>query len=117
MLALTPDNGSITVGLSVTINGPTSGLEGSLLTYTATTLGQSGTLVYLWSTTKDGLPYAMGNQATYNFTPDDDGSYVTTLRVTDEASNTGTGTTTTAIANVAPGPTPARTRRPTLTRP
>src|SRR5205814_1025136 len=61
-----------------------------------------------WTVTKNGQPYATGtplDEATLTFTPDDEGSYTVTVKVT-----TTTGATSTAqpvtitVANAAPVP-------------
>ena len=77
---------------------PATSPEGSLISLanTITSGSLSGTLSYTWSLTKAGdagfaLPSnVVTKQATFNFTPDDEGSYVVALSVSDG--------TTTAVA-------------------
>lgn len=92
----------------VAITGaPTSGPEG-----TAISLGSSITDVaadthtYSWSVTKNGNAYATGTAANFSFTPDDNGTYVVTLTVTDDDSGVGTDSKTitvmTTVSEVVP---------------
>jgi uncharacterized delta-60 repeat protein len=84
------DPGTIAVGNvnpTATINGaPTSSLEGTPITLTSTVTdpGSADTHTYAWSVTKDGFAFDAGTSSTFTFTPDDDGNYVVTLRVTDD---------------------------------
>ncbi len=64
---------------------------------------------YLWVVTKNGNPYAQSalgdgtiGFTNYSFTPDDNGTYVVTLKVTDKDGGAGTVSSTTTVNNVAP---------------
>ena len=96
------------VAPTVAITGaPTSGPEG-----TAINLGSNATdpssadtsagFTYAWSVTKNGNPYATGSAASFSFTPDDNGTYVVNLNVTDKDSGTGSNSKTINVTNVAP---------------
>jgi hypothetical protein len=68
---------------------------------------------YAWTATKNGAPFATGSSTTFAFTPDDNGSYVVSLTVSDPNGATGSASQTVAVANLAPsittvaGPTAA----------
>lgn len=63
------------------------------------------TLVLGWTVTKDGNPYATGgNTAAFGFTPDDNGTYVVTLTVTDKDGGVGTNVRTIVVTNQPPAP-------------
>ena len=91
-------------------NPVSTGAEGTPLT-----LGGSATdpstadtaagLTLAWAVAKNGAAFATGTGATLSFTPDDNGTYVVTLRATDKDGGVGTTTDTLAVANVAPTPT------------
>src|SRR5262249_55561410 len=130
--SFTPDdNGSYQVTLSVTdkdggvgsasatitvtnvaptaaINGaPSSAPEGGAISLTSTvtdpgTADTAAGFVFAWSVTKDGSAFASGSAADFSFTPDDNGSYVVTLTVTDKDGGVGTASATIAVTNVAP---------------
>jgi hypothetical protein len=46
--------------------------------------GTADTFTYAWSVTRDGQAYASGNEANFAFTPNDNGSYLVSLTVTDD---------------------------------
>jgi hypothetical protein len=64
--------------------------------------GTADTFTYAWSVTKNGDPYASATTSGFMFTPDDDGTYVVTLVVTDDDTGTGTTSKTVTVANVIP---------------
>jgi YVTN family beta-propeller protein len=74
----------------VTIEGaPASSPEGTAITLTSTVTDpgaadQAAGFTYAWSVTKDGAAYAVGNQASLTFTPNDNATYVASLIVTDQ---------------------------------
>src|SRR5262249_13901284 len=75
-------------GPSVRIAGvPATALEGTPVTLTSLTFDPEGdtNFTYNWSVTKDGNPYGDGEASNFAFTPDDNGTYVVTLVVTDSA--------------------------------
>jgi PKD repeat protein len=93
------------VAPSTSINGaPATSPEGTEIDLTSSVQdpGSADTHTYAWSVTKDGSPYASGTDENFSFTPDDNGSYVVTLTVTDDDGGTDTGTATITVNNVAP---------------
>ena len=88
----------------VTIGGaPASSDEGTPISLTSTVVDPGAeTLAYDWQVTKDGSPYASGSGSTFNFTPDDEGTYAVTLDVTDGDGGSGSDSATIAVNNVAP---------------
>ena len=88
-----------------TITGvPATSNEGDTISLGSTIIdpGTLDTHTLDWSVTKDGNPYATGSGATFDFTPDDNGTYVVTLTATDDDGGVGTATETIEVANVAP---------------
>jgi Ca2+-binding RTX toxin-like protein len=81
---------------------PLTGPEGAAVALTSTT--DATTPTYLWMVVKDGgsTPFASGTNATFSFTPDDNGSYAVTLTVTDGDATTATDSKTFIISNVPP---------------
>ncbi|QDT13384.1 VCBS domain-containing protein [Planctomycetes bacterium K23_9] len=58
---------------------------------------------YAWSVTKGGSPFVTGSTQSFTFTPDDEGTYVATLTVTDVAGNASAPVTQSiTVTNVAP---------------
>ena len=93
------------VAPSASIEGaPASSPEGTLieLTSVVTDPGTADTHTYEWSVTKNGNPYASGTDADFSFTPNDNGSYVVSLTVTDDDGGVGSDTATITVTNVAP---------------
>ncbi len=94
------------------ITAPVStGNEGTAITLTGSATDPSSVdtaagLALSWSVTKNGSAFgATGSGASYTFTPDDNGTYVVTLKATDKDNGVGTTTDTINVANVAPTPT------------
>src|SRR5262249_39669180 len=58
-------------------------------------------VTWSWSVTKNGSPYGSGSDGGFDFSPDDNGTYVVTLTVTDR-DGTGTTSRTIDVTNVAP---------------
>ena len=94
------------VNPSVTIDGePVDGPEGTEIPLTCTVddPGTADTFTYAWAVTKDGNPFGTGTAAGFAFTPDDNGSYVVTLTVTDDDLGAGSADPVTiTVTNVAP---------------
>lgn len=89
----------------VSIQSPSSGLEGTAINLvgSASDLETSNELLsFQWGITKDGLAYRSGSTKDYSFTPDDNGVYVVTLTVTDEAGASASSSQTILVDNVAP---------------
>ena len=84
-----------------TASAPASSPEGTSisLTGTVTDPGSADTHTYAWSVTKNGVAYASGSSGSFSFNPDDDGSYVVTLVVTDDDGGTGIDAKTIAVTN------------------
>ena len=72
------------------------------LTGTVSDDGSADTHTFQWAVTKNGNSYDVGSDAAFSFTPDDDGSYVVTLTVTDDDGGIGTDSKTIHVDNVAP---------------
>jgi hypothetical protein len=114
-----PAGGSATASINVTVNnvaptatiggGPSGATdtvpEGALVNLGAavTDPGTADVLTYAWTVTKNGAPYgAAGSGSVFSFTPDDNGAYAVTLKVTDDDGGVGTQTKTIRVGNVAP---------------
>ena len=90
---------------AITITGaPPTADEGDTISLGSTIIdpGTLDTHTLDWSVTKDGNPYASGSGTTFDFTPDDNGTYVVTLTATDDDRGVGTVTATIEVGNVAP---------------
>jgi uncharacterized delta-60 repeat protein len=89
-----------------TINGaPASSPEATAISLTSSVSdpGSLDTFTYAWSVTKNGNPFATaGTASSYNFTPDDNGTYIVSLKVTDNDGGTNTTTKTISVTDVAP---------------
>ncbi|MEK6374951.1 MAG: DNA/RNA non-specific endonuclease [Acidobacteriota bacterium] len=94
---------------TATVSAPSTSPEGTAVTASATASDpDSGdSLSYAWSVTKNGSPYASGSGASITFTPDDNGSYVAAVVVTDGSGATAGSSQTVAVTNVAPAITAA----------
>jgi PKD repeat protein len=79
---------------------PASSPEGTAINLTSTVSG-TGTLSYAWGVTKNGIAFAAGPGTSLSFTPDDNGTYVVTLAVTNTG-GTATDSKTIDVTNVAP---------------
>ena len=92
------------------LTGPTTGTEGHGLTFNvaAHDAGTLDTHQYLWTVEKDGQAYGLNgatdNLAAFTFMPEDDGTYVVSVLVTDSDHDTVTMTQTVTVANLAPAP-------------
>ncbi|MCY2954850.1 MAG: PKD domain-containing protein [Planctomycetota bacterium] len=75
--------------------------EGSPITLTGSCSG-TAPVDYAWAVTRADAPYTTGSGSTFIFTPDDNGDYLVTLRVTDATGLTGSATATVRVTNVAP---------------
>lgn len=116
------DSGSVTVSTNgfvvdnvdpaVTIDQPTTGSEGSPITFTAnvTDAGSADTHTYGWTLTRDGSPVDLtgitSDQASFTYTPSDNATYVATVLVTDDDGGDVTvQSDPVVVGNVAPTPT------------
>src|SRR5262249_22830944 len=92
---------------SVTINGaPTTSPGGTAIALTSTIdPAPVGDVTYSWTVTKGTEAFGTpGTDATFQFTPDDNATYVVTLKVTDSNGDQTTSATI-DVTNVAPTPT------------
>lgn len=107
------DVGSDSVSISVTNVAPTAAIvgapsgsvdEGSFVSLGSSTsdAGSADTITYSWSVTRDGVLVAAGTDATFVFTPDDDGTYVARFVASDDDGGSGEAMTTVSVVNVAP---------------
>jgi hypothetical protein len=108
------------VAPSVAISSASSSLSAAALSTTTGASSPEGTKVTLngsatspaapdnpivnfsWAMTKDGHAVGAGSGPGFSFTPDDEGTFVVTLRATDDDNMTGTASVTINAANVAP---------------
>ena len=83
---------------------PAESPEGTEINLTGTVVdpGSSDTFTYAWQVTKNGNSFAAGSNASFSFTPDDNGSYGVSLVVTDDDGSVGTDSETITVLNVAP---------------
>ena len=86
------------------VGAPGSSPEGTEISLSAeVTDPGSDSFTYSWAVTKDGSSYDMGTEQTFGFTPDDNGSYVVSLTVTDDDTGAGTATPVTLLVrNMVP---------------
>jgi DNA/RNA endonuclease G (NUC1) len=83
-------------------SAPPAAIEGTSVTATATATDVEGdALTMSWTVTKNGAPFASGSGSSVTFTPNDDGSYVATVSISDGTSNT-TASATTVVSNAVP---------------
>jgi endonuclease G len=84
---------------SVAITVALAGFEGSAVAATASASDIDGdSLSYSWNVTKNGAPFSTSNA----FTPDDDGTYVVSVVISDGNGGTATDAKTVTVSNVAP---------------
>ncbi len=86
------------------VGAPSSSPEGAELHLTAgiVDVGSHDTHTCLWSVTKNGEPYASGSGISFNFTPDDDATYVVNLSVNDDDGGIATASAIISVTNVHP---------------
>lgn len=93
------------VAPTVTINGaPASSPEGAAINLTGSAVdpGSADTHTFAWNVTKNGALFAGGSGSAFMFTPDDNGTYVVDLMVTDDDGGSGSDSKTIMVSNVAP---------------
>lgn len=116
-LVVTDDDGGIgtdsktidvtNVNPTATISGaPAASPEGTAISLSGATsdAGSADTQTFAWAVTKNGDAYTSGTGAAFTFTPDDNGTFVVTLTVTDNDGGMGTDSATISVTNVAPLP-------------
>lgn len=91
---------AITLEGSTTLTSP----EGALVELASDVTTPNGDVTYDWSVFKNGgvTPFDTGTNSTFNFTPDDNGTYVVKLTVTDLDGARDASDVTFTITNVAP---------------
>jgi hypothetical protein len=88
--------------------GPGDSFEGtsidlsSEVTDSSQVLAAAAGFTYAWSVTKNGNPFAKGNEASFSFTPDDNGTYVVSFSATNQALDVGSDTETILVDNLGP---------------
>jgi hypothetical protein len=96
----------VNVAPAVEISGiPESNPEGTAidLNSSVTDPGVNDTFTYEWTVKKNGIDYGTtGTNTSFSFTPDDNGSYVVSLKVTDDDGGVGSTSQTIDVTNVAP---------------
>jgi RHS repeat-associated protein len=95
------------VAPTVSVTAPNRSAEGTAVSVTSTvfdpsTADRAAGFRYAWSVARNGALFASGATADIRFTPDDDGTYVVTLLVTDKDSGIGTASAAITVFNVAP---------------
>ncbi len=87
-----------------TIDAPTTGREGTPIHASATLsqLVNADNLQFAWSVTKNGIAFGSGTGPTFDFTPDDDGTYVLALQVTSGSLVSEAAPVSIAVSNVNP---------------
>lgn len=111
------NGGTATVSFPVTVNGaaPVAAIgapgstapEGSAVHLAGSASSPSAAdnaagFTYGWSVTKNGAAFKSGGGAHWQFTPDDEGTFVVTMRATDDGGMSDTATTTVTGTNVWP---------------
>ncbi len=88
----------------VTITGPASGVEGTLITLQAAIAGAAaGEFTFTWNVTRNGVAFlAPANGDSFAFTPDDNGPYVVAVSAVDASGAPGSGSKLITIANAPP---------------
>jgi hypothetical protein len=86
------------------IGGLASSPEGTQISLTSAENdpGTLDTFTYAWSVTKNGVAYDAATTDNFSFTPDDNGTYVASLTVTDDDGGEGTTNKSITVTNVAP---------------
>ena len=109
--------GTSTVSFPVTVAGaaPIASIaapgstapEGTIVHLTGSAVSPSAAdnaagFTYGWSVTKNGVAYRSGTGAHWQFTPDDEGTFVVTMRATDDGGMSDTASVTVTGTNVWP---------------
>ncbi len=103
------DETTITVGnvapQNLTVNGPTTAVEGTSVSLTASATDPAGLadpLTFTWSITRDGTLYHQASGANISFAVPDNGSYVATVTVGDGDDGSAVSSHTVTVANADP---------------
>ncbi len=91
--ALTTSAASTPEGAAVNLNGSASSPSAA---------DNAAGFTYSWSVTRDGSSFGAGSAAALSFTPNDEGTYVATLKATDDGGMSATASITFIGTNVAP---------------
>ena len=101
--AVSTDYVTVTAEASVNIDTlPATGEEGTPLSLSASVADASGSESCAWTVTRQGAVSATGEGDAFTFTPDDNGEYAVTLRVTDYDGRTRQAAVTVSVTDVAP---------------
>jgi len=88
------------------LSDPLSVPEGSPVPFTGggttPSAADAASLKLDWSVTKNGSPYSSGSGSSFSFTPDDDGTYDVTFKMTDNGGLSNSQSMTVTATNVAP---------------
>jgi chitodextrinase len=95
------------IAAAATTSAPASTPEGTAVNLNGSASSPSAAdnaagFIYSWSVTKDGNSFGTGNAAGLSFTPNDEGTYVATLKATDDGGLSASTSMTFIGANVAP---------------
>lgn len=111
------NGGTTTVSFPVTVNGAapvatisapgSSAPEGTAVHLAGSAISPSAAdnavgFIYGWSVTKNGAAFKSGAGAHWQFTPDDEGTFVVTMRATDDGAMSDTAAVTVTGTNVWP---------------
>lgn len=95
---VTPDSVAITGALNSSLEGTVISVAG-----TAADAGDGDTLSYAWTVTKGEAAYTTGSGQNFSFTPNDNGSYIISLVVTDDDGDSAEAVTTSVtVTNAVP---------------
>jgi hypothetical protein len=95
-----PPTAHVAIPASTSPEGTAVSLTGSATSPSAEDTAAG--FVYGWTVTKNGNAYASGAGARWRFTPNDDGTYVITVRATDDGNMNDTASATVIGTNVPP---------------
>jgi hypothetical protein len=95
-----PPTAHVTIPASTSPEGTAVSLTGSATSPSAEDTAAG--FVYGWTVTKNGNAYASGGGSRWRFTPNDDGTYVITVKATDDGNMSDTATATVIGTNVPP---------------
>ena len=85
------------------VGAPATSAEGTVIVLSSTVAdpGTADTFTYAWSVTKNGAAYVSTTTPGLSFTPNDNGTYVVSLTVTDDDGGVGTDFKSVTVTNVA----------------
>lgn len=92
----------LSAAATITVDTLAPYVEAGAISLSSTVDTPVGTPTYAWTVTKDGESFASGSDASFSFTPDDNGVYVVDLSVTDDANTVAAVSTTLTVDNAVP---------------